>query len=117
MHEITVDLSLTDASVRLAKELPSLELGRMSGRISARFPKTGFVVKGQNIELETRPKARARAGLPMRFILSRPISTSNGSLKRVGWAGAAMPRQTGLIWRRYPDWQERLPLDLQTQAA
>lgn len=60
LRELTVDLSLRDASVKLARDLPSLDLASMSGRISARFSKGGFVVSGRQIALETLPESRGK---------------------------------------------------------
>ena len=54
LREITADLSLQDASLRLARDLPSLDLASMSGRITAGFAGNGFTVKGRRIALETR---------------------------------------------------------------
>ncbi|MEI7432110.1 MAG: DUF3971 domain-containing protein, partial [Betaproteobacteria bacterium] len=54
LEEITADLSLHDVNLRLAPELPVLDLDHMSGRIGARFTDTGFVVNGSGVELVTR---------------------------------------------------------------
>jgi uncharacterized protein (TIGR02099 family) len=54
LREITADVSLQDVNLRLAKDLPALELDRMSGRFGARFSATGFEVEGRQVELVTR---------------------------------------------------------------
>lgn len=54
LREVTADVSLQDVSLKLAGDLPSLELERMSGRVQARFPTTGFAMKGRNIALLSR---------------------------------------------------------------
>ena len=53
LNEITADLLLNNASFRLAKELPALDLQRMSGRLGVRFLTSGYAVKGQGIALES----------------------------------------------------------------
>ncbi|WP_301102293.1 YhdP family protein [Propionivibrio sp.] len=59
LREVTADLSLRDVSLRLAQDLPALELEQMSGRLGAKFSATGFEASGRQIELATRPlKAR-----------------------------------------------------------
>ena len=44
LQEITADVSLQDVHLKLAQDLPELELERMSGRLQARFPETGLAV-------------------------------------------------------------------------
>ena len=53
LHELTADLLLDDASFRLARDLPPLDLQRMSGRLSVRFLTQGYALKGQRIALES----------------------------------------------------------------
>lgn len=57
LHEITADVALQDVSLRLAQDLPSLELDHMSGRIGANFSAKGLTVNGRRIELATRRMA------------------------------------------------------------
>lgn len=54
LREITADVSLEDVNLRLAKDLPPIDLDRMSGRIGARFSDTGFEADGRRVELRTR---------------------------------------------------------------
>ncbi|MFZ2853204.1 MAG: YhdP family protein [Rhodocyclaceae bacterium] len=67
LREMTADLALQDVSLRLASDLPALELERMAGRLAARFLPAGLEVRGQRVELVTRPLASedgsAHAGL------------------------------------------------------
>ncbi len=51
LQEITADVSLQDVHLKLAQDLPELELERMSGRLQALFPETGLSVKGVGVEL------------------------------------------------------------------
>ena len=60
LREMTLDLSLVDANLRLARHLPSLDLARLSGRIAASFSEKGFVVNGRQVALETRSEPRAK---------------------------------------------------------
>lgn len=54
LREVTADVSLQDVSLRLAENLPSIELDRMSGRIAAKLSQNGFEASGKHIELLTR---------------------------------------------------------------
>lgn len=54
LQELTADLSLNEVNLRLATDLPALELEHMSGRIGARFAATGISLDGRRIELLTR---------------------------------------------------------------
>lgn len=64
LQELTADLSLDDVNLRLAKDLPALELARMSGRVGARFTPAGTRLDGRRVELTTRPADAGRAGSP-----------------------------------------------------
>jgi uncharacterized protein (TIGR02099 family) len=61
LRDITADIALNDVSLRLAQDLPLLELDHMSGRIGANFTETGFVVSGRRVELVTRPAAKRKS--------------------------------------------------------
>ncbi|MFZ4538004.1 YhdP family protein [Propionivibrio sp.] len=54
LREVMADVSLQDLSLRLAQDLPALELDHMSGRIGGKFSATGFEVSGRGVELATR---------------------------------------------------------------
>ena len=54
LGEMTADMSLQDVSLRLAQDLPALELDHVSGRLGAKFSATGFEVNGRHVELATR---------------------------------------------------------------
>ncbi len=54
LQELTADLALDDVSLRLAGNLPALELEHMSGRIRARLSATTMSVDGLRVELVTR---------------------------------------------------------------
>ncbi|MCP5247141.1 MAG: TIGR02099 family protein [Candidatus Accumulibacter sp.] len=53
LQQLTADLSLDDVKLRLASDLPALELQQMSGRIGARFSAAGTSVDGHRVELTT----------------------------------------------------------------
>ncbi|EXI78997.1 MAG: putative protein involved in outer membrane biogenesis [Candidatus Accumulibacter appositus] len=61
LQELTADLSLNGVSLRLAKNLPALDLQHLSGRIGARFSAAGISVNGQHVELLTREGQRKGA--------------------------------------------------------
>lgn len=115
LHEITVDLSLSDASVRLSKELPSLELERMSGRIAASFPKTGFVVKGQNVELETRPESPRKDGVAEAISIESTDFYVEWQPEADGQGGGGSAKANRLDLTALSRLAERLPLDAQTR--
>ena len=54
LRDATSDVALRDLSLRLAADLPPLELEHMSGRVSVRLPGNGFEVEGKRVELATR---------------------------------------------------------------
>ena len=62
LREVTADLSLQDVSLRLARDLPSLELESLSGRIGGKISPDGFEVNGRHVELATKAVAGDRNG-------------------------------------------------------
>lgn len=54
LRETTADVSLQDVSLKLAQDLPSLELESMSGRLQLRLPANGFAMKGRSVALLSR---------------------------------------------------------------
>ena len=54
----TTDLSLSDVAVRLARDLPLLELTRLQGRLEAKQLEDGFQVGSRNLTLTTREGLR-----------------------------------------------------------
>lgn len=63
LSEVTSDVALKGVNLRLADDLPPLQLDRMSGRINVRFPEKGFAVNGKGVELVTRPTGSAAEGV------------------------------------------------------
>jgi uncharacterized protein (TIGR02099 family) len=61
LETLTVDAALVDTSVRLGKDLPMLDLSRLSGRIRLRRPASGFVLDAVGVELTTRPEKSNKA--------------------------------------------------------
>ena len=55
VQEVTADVVLKGLEMQAAADLPPLELASFSGRLQARFPGTGSVVKGRGIELLAQP--------------------------------------------------------------
>ncbi|MBP9805263.1 MAG: TIGR02099 family protein [Candidatus Accumulibacter sp.] len=61
LQELTADLALDDVSLRLAGNLPALELEHLSGRLRARFAGAAMSVDGRRVELVTRSREGAAA--------------------------------------------------------
>ncbi|WP_313953537.1 YhdP family protein [Accumulibacter sp.] len=53
LQDLTADFALDDVNLRLARDLPALELQRMSGRVATRFSAARISVQGQRVELAT----------------------------------------------------------------
>lgn len=64
LREVTADVAMQDVSLRLAKDLPVLELEQMSGRFGARLTASGVELNGRAVELATRPLAARRDQSP-----------------------------------------------------
>jgi hypothetical protein len=79
LHELTADLSLDDVNLRLAKDLPELEVDHLSGRIGARFSPAAMRVDGSRVEIVTRALAAAATRPRRAATLDPPIFTSSGS--------------------------------------
>lgn len=56
LNAITADVALEEVSLRLSENLPGIELGRLTGRLGAKFSEKGFEVNGRNVELFTRAR-------------------------------------------------------------
>lgn len=54
LREITADLALREVNLRLAADLPALDLEHLSGRLGVRLEDGGFDVHGSRVELATR---------------------------------------------------------------
>ena len=54
LRDITADILLEDVGLRLAQDLPLLEIDRLSGRLGAKFSARGIEANGRSIELVTR---------------------------------------------------------------
>ena len=59
VREITADLALKAVSLRLAADLPGIDLERMAGRIGVKFVDKGTQVSGRGIELITAARKAA----------------------------------------------------------
>ncbi len=57
LRELTADLALQDVRLRLAADLPELELERLSGRLGVRVSTKGVALSGRRVELATRSDA------------------------------------------------------------
>lgn len=62
LREVTSDVSLQDVNLRLAGDLPPLELDHMSGRIGVRLAGKRFEINGKQVELATRPIGSVQTG-------------------------------------------------------
>ena len=60
LREVTSDVSLQDVNLRLAADLPPLELDHMSGRIGVRLAGKRIEINGKQVELSTRPSTSAQ---------------------------------------------------------
>ena len=67
-QDLTADLSLDDVSLRLAEDLPALQLRNFSGRVGGRISAEGLSVNGSQVALLTHlPESEAaRSGRPIR---------------------------------------------------
>ena len=54
LSNLTADIALRDVKLRLARELPMLELANLSGRLSGGLPENGFAVSSRKLALATR---------------------------------------------------------------
>jgi hypothetical protein len=84
LQELTADVSLDDVNLRLAKDLPALDLEHLSGRIGARFSAAGMSVDGQRVELLTRRRAAECPAAKCASASNRPIFTWTGSAQTAG---------------------------------
>ena len=64
VRDLTTDIVLQDVNLRLAPDLPMLELEHMSGRLEASFPDAGFVLAGRQVVLETEAVSPAEVEAP-----------------------------------------------------
>ncbi|HQO28401.1 MAG TPA: YhdP family protein [Accumulibacter sp.] len=58
-RELTADLAIADVRLQLADDLPTLELERLSGRLSAQVLPAGWRIDGRQLEMLSRPAAVA----------------------------------------------------------
>ncbi len=54
LNALTADIALRDVKLRLARELPMLDLAHLNGRLSGRLPENGFEVVSRKLALATR---------------------------------------------------------------
>ena len=54
LSRLTADIALRDVRLRLARQLPMLELAHLNGRLSGRLPQNGFEVTTRKLALATR---------------------------------------------------------------
>lgn len=71
---VTADVRLADVDVRLAPELPLLELGHLEGRLSAKRLADGYEVRTRGLALATRDGIRVE---PMDFQLRYQAAAAN----------------------------------------
>lgn len=111
VREVTSDVSLQGVNLRLAGDLPPLELERMSGRIHVGLPGKGFSVDGRQLELLTRatdPAIPATRIEPMDFHVDwQPLAKGPG--------GAGNASASKLDVDSLARLAGHLPLDAQTR--
>ena len=61
LRELTGDFALDEVNLRLARDLPALDLLHMSGRVGVRFLADGASVQARGVQLTTRPSEAARS--------------------------------------------------------
>ncbi|WP_091937813.1 YhdP family protein [Propionivibrio dicarboxylicus] len=115
VRELTADLALQDASIRLAQNLPSLDLTRLSGRISVQLDKEMVSVKGRQVALETRPEFHGKqAPEPIRV---EPTDFSvDWQMAAEGGLGAGKASASRLDLTALGRLAERMPIDAQTRT-
>ncbi len=64
LRTVTADVALQDVSLRLAPDLPSLELEHVSGRIGASLLATGYEVSGRRVDLVTQAQSEQKSESP-----------------------------------------------------
>lgn len=115
LREIAADVSLKDVSLRLAQDLPVLDLDQVSGHIGAKILGSGFEVTGRHVGLSARkvamPNSESRETIqiePMDFHLDwRPEPDGNIV---VGSAGASRLDLAALA-----SLSEHFPIDAHTR--
>ncbi|WP_319241127.1 YhdP family protein [uncultured Propionivibrio sp.] len=115
VRELTADLALQNASMRLAQNLPSLDLASLSGRISVRLDEDTVSVKGRQVALETRPESGGKqAQEPIRV---EPTDFSvDWQMAAEGGLGTGKASASRLDLTALGRLAERMPLDAQTRA-
>ncbi|MBL8397187.1 MAG: TIGR02099 family protein [Candidatus Accumulibacter sp.] len=61
-QELTADLAIEDVRLRLAENLPTLALDRLSGRLAVRSLTAGYSIDGRGIQIHARPQPPTTAG-------------------------------------------------------
>ena len=115
VRELTADLALQNASMRLAQNLPSLDLASLSGRISVRLDEDTVSVKGRQVALETRPESSGKqVQEPIRV---EPTDFSvDWQMAAEGGLGSGKASASRLDLTALGRLAERMPLDAQTRA-
>ena len=111
LSTVTSDVSLQDVNLRLAADLPPLELEHMSGRISVQLAGKGVVINGKQVELATRasdPAASATRIEPIDFHVDWQPQT-----KAAGGAGNASVNRLDI--GALAPLARHLPLDARTR--
>lgn len=105
-RDATADLALEDLSLRLASDLPTLDLEHIVGRLSIKRSATGFGVSGHRLELLTRPLK------PLEAVAVKNANELDGTAKNAleKTEGAAVATATPVAIRIAPtdfhfDWQ------------
>lgn len=58
-HDLTADLAIEDVRLRLAANLPTLELDHLAGRLAVRSLNAGYSIDGRAVEVHAHPQASA----------------------------------------------------------
>ena len=98
LRGLTTDLALQNADLRLAADLPMLELDRLAGRVVAHFSPGGFALEARQLALETRGVKDESATAPARVRIEPSdfqLAWQSGALPATSRASAS----TGAIGR------------------
>ncbi len=85
LDTLTADVALADVAVRLAPQLPMLELATLTGRLAAQLPQSGLAVQTRKLALQTRDGiVIAPTDLRLRWTAAVGKSVANGDISADG---------------------------------
>jgi len=115
VREVTADLSLQDVGLRLAGDLPAIDLESMAGRIGVKFPGRGVELDGHRIGLATRVQKAASAGEAQEAIRVPPTDFHIAWQPGSGGAVSGNASASSLNLEALASLAGHLPVDAQTR--